>query len=283
MSHRNAFTLVELLVVIAIMGIFAAMLFPALQNAREAARRAECQGNLARLSLAMERFESAHEFYPAGVTDTQRPIASGPRGMHHGWCEQLLVYLDERPAYSRIDSAKSVYDPANAAVARLRIPELLCPSDAILGDTPHSSYAACHHDVEAPIDETNNGVFYLNSKTRPDDISDGLAYTLFLGEKQIDDGDADLGWMSGTRATLRNTGATPNDAPPPIGPPGAPQPAIKPTFVGGFGSQHGGGVTMTAFGDASVRTINDTIDSKLWRLLGNRHDGQIVNPGDIEK
>ncbi len=114
--------------------------------------------------------------------------------MHHGWCEQLLVYLDERPAYARIDFNKSVYDPANAPVARLHVPELQCPSDTLLPDTPHSSYAACHHDVEAPIDETNNGVFFLNSKIRPDDITDGLGiHAKFPGEKQLDEGNARFG------------------------------------------------------------------------------------------
>ncbi len=272
---RTGFTLVELLVVIAIMGIFAAMMFPALQNAREASRRAACQSNLARLSLAIQRYESAHEVYPAGVTDTQRPILSRPNGMHHGWCEQLLVYLDERPAFARIDFDKSVYDPANAPVARLHVPELQCPSDTLLADSPHSSYAACHHDVEAPIDETNNGVFFLNSKLRPDDITDGLAYTLFLGEKQLDAGDADLGWMSGTRATLRNTGSPLNEATTAAANPGK--------FVGGFGSQHGGGIAMIALGDASVRPVHDSIDAKIWRLLGNRADGQMIDPGDIRQ
>jgi prepilin-type processing-associated H-X9-DG protein len=66
-------------------------------------------------------------------------------------------------------------------------------------------YAAVHHDLEAPIDVKNNGVFFLNSRVRYDDIGDGSAHTLFLGEKLPDI--FDLPWMSGTRGTLRNTGA----------------------------------------------------------------------------
>jgi prepilin-type processing-associated H-X9-DG protein len=65
-----------------------------------------------------------------------------------------------------------------------------------------------HHDTEAPIDVNNNGVFFLNSRIGYDDVTDGSAYTLFMGEKIIEPGD--LGWMSGTKATLRNTGAAIN-------------------------------------------------------------------------
>src|SRR5690606_9851323 len=64
----------------------------------------------------------------------------------------------------------------------------------------------CHHDVEAPIDAENAGVLFLNSRVRRADIKDGLAYTLFLGEKFLVEEPEELGWMSGTRATLRNTG-----------------------------------------------------------------------------
>ena len=73
-----------------------------------------------------------------------------------------------------------------------------------MGGVGVSSYAACHHDVEAPIDVENHGVFYLNSSIRHEDIPDGSSYTIFVGEKRI--ASQDLGWLSGTRATLRNTG-----------------------------------------------------------------------------
>ena len=74
-----------------------------------------------------------------------------------------------------------------------------------------SNYAGCHHDVEAPIDVDNNGVFFLNSHLHYEDIRDGAAHTIFLGEKRLES--ADLGWMSGTRATLRNTGTPINGTP----------------------------------------------------------------------
>ena len=73
-----------------------------------------------------------------------------------------------------------------------------------------SSYAACHHDEEAPIDATNHGVFFLNSRVTYDDLKDGAAYTLFLGEKRTREA-IDLGWLSGTPATLRNVGSPLNE------------------------------------------------------------------------
>ena len=204
--RQRGFTLVELLVVIAIIGILIAMLMPAVQAARETGRRAVCASNMTRLALATDGYRSAHGYYPPGVTDSKGPILSQPSGMHHNWIKRLLPYLDQRAVASKIDDDVSVYDPKNAAIRKLRLSELLCPSDDVVSDVPHSSYAACHHDVESTIDADNHGVFFLNSKVRPDDITDGLAYTLFISEKQTEGNGTDLGWLSGTRATLRNTG-----------------------------------------------------------------------------
>src|SRR5438105_12323812 len=135
--HR-AFTLVELLVTIAIVGIFIAMMMPGLQAARETGRRAACSNNMTRLAMATDAYRSAHSYYPPGVTDTKGPILSQPSGMHRNWIERLLPYLDERAAASKIDSAVSVYDPKNAAIRKLRLPELLCPSDDVVTDESHS-------------------------------------------------------------------------------------------------------------------------------------------------
>ena len=70
-----------------------------------------------------------------------------------------------------------------------------------------SNYAGCYHDVESPIDVDNHGVMYLNSHISQKDVTDGTSHTIYVGEKLSDE--QDLGWMSGTRATLRNTGTPP--------------------------------------------------------------------------
>jgi prepilin-type N-terminal cleavage/methylation domain-containing protein/prepilin-type processing-associated H-X9-DG protein len=200
---RPAFTLVELLVVIAIIGILVALLLPAVQAAREAARRASCGNNLVQLIVGINQYEMAHGVYPPGTLDAKGPIFNTPSGYHHGWITQILPYIEQRSAYAHIDRSVSVYHRNNAPVRQLSMTVLNCPS-SVRGPGGYTTYAALHHDVEAPIDTTNNGVFFLNSRLRADEIVDGTGQTIFLGEKLTVVGD--LGWMSGTRATLRNTG-----------------------------------------------------------------------------
>ena len=202
----RGFTLVELLVVIAIIAMLMTALMPAIQAARSSARQAQCKGNMVQLVMAMQNFEMAHQYFPAGVTDVAPgPIQSTATGLHHSWLIGLLPYIDEGPTHRSIDVETSVYADAHAAIRQRTIPAFVCPAAASSQtlDT-RSSYAACHHDVEAPIDANDNGVFFLNSQIGADDVRDGLSHTLFFGEKLSDA--KDLGWMSGTRATLRNTG-----------------------------------------------------------------------------
>jgi prepilin-type N-terminal cleavage/methylation domain-containing protein len=280
---RSGFTLVELLVVIAIIGLMVGMMFPAVQASRETARRSQCQTNLVQMALAMQSYQSSFEYFPAGVLNPDGPIRSEPMGLHQGWLVRLLPFLDEQNVYRMIDQSASVYDPKNAA-ARDYWPRLIiCPSE-ILDIRGASNYAGCHHDVEAPIAADNRGILYLNSRLRPEDVTDGLGYTILLGEKRVDLND--LGWMSGTRATLRNTGATPNN-PLPSKPGDAEGQAAQaggeapPEYVGFFASHHIGGVFI-ALADSSVRFVTDEVDSQVWRHLGNRADGNLVelSPAD---
>lgn len=203
----RAFTLVELLVVIAIIGILVSLLLPAIQAAREAARRTQCSQNLTQLIVGIHNYEMAYRAYPPGTIEKKGPIQNHPHGYHHSWITQLLPYLEQKNAYNHMDHSFGVYHKKNVAVRELSIDHLTCPSQAAAYGG-YSAYAAVHHDLEAPIDAGNNGVFFLNSHVTYDDITDGSAYTLFVGEKIVEQGD--LGWMSGTRATLRNTGVSLN-------------------------------------------------------------------------
>lgn len=270
MKYKRAagFTLVELLVVIAIIGVMVAMLIPAIQASREVGRRAQCQLNLGQIMLAVQSYENAYEVLPAGVINPDGPIKSEAIGLHEGWLIQMLPYLDYDTAYRQIDFSASVYAPANSAVRALSPAVFICPSEPtdVLG---RSNYAGCHHDVEAPIAADNQGVLFLNSQIRRHDVSDGASHTIFVGEKLNDP--ADLGWMSGTRATLRNTGTPLNQ----FVDPSAPPPPPPPTWVGGFGSAHVGGAHI-GFGDGTVRFVAEDIDGTLWKRLGNRADGQLI-------
>jgi prepilin-type N-terminal cleavage/methylation domain-containing protein/prepilin-type processing-associated H-X9-DG protein len=199
----RGFTLVELLVVIAIIGILVALLLPAIQASRESARRASCTNNMRQLIVAVHDYELAHEHFPAGTVDAQGPIRSVPKGHHISWIARILPYFEENVLYSHLDLTLSAYHHKNDRVRQTTIATLICASEAA-DEWPYSNYAGCHHDVEAPIDVDNRGVFFLNSQITRDDLKDGAAYTFFIGEKHADDDD--LGWLSGTSGTLRNTG-----------------------------------------------------------------------------
>jgi prepilin-type N-terminal cleavage/methylation domain-containing protein/prepilin-type processing-associated H-X9-DG protein len=293
--RRAGFTLIELLVVIAIIAVLIALLLPAVQAAREAARRAQCLNNLVQIGVALQNYESAHEMFPAGVVNPAGPISSTPKGYHHDWMTQILPYIEQSNAFRKIDFRAGVYDPQNVTVRAHAIATYFCPSDggpssgAATGPATFAgnNYAANHNDVEAPIDTTNKGVFYLNSHTRVEDITDGTSFTILVGEKLRDA--ADLGWMSGTRATLRNTGFAPNrsklvggalvlDAG--FGNNVGVDPdtsTVNPALVvGGYQSRHPGGSNFL-MGDGSVRFLKNSISPIVFRRLGNRADGELVS------
>lgn len=284
---QSAFTLVELLVVIAIIGLLVALLLPAVQASREAARRAQCANRLAQLIIATHNYEYSHRVFPAGVVNDTGPILTQELGYHMSWVVQLLPYIEEQNAFRAVDFSVGVYAPANAPVRAHRVATLICPST---WDEPNANVAPCyyagvHHDVEAPIDADNHGVFFLNRFLRYEDVSDGLAYTIFYGEKFLDT--VELGWMSGTRATLRNTGA-----PLSVARSGPSMSSLTPEMieqaeaesklpekmreVGGFGSAHAACVNF-AFGDGRVTVLTTSINATTLQLMAHRADGQMFD------
>jgi len=201
--HR-AFTLVELLVTIAIIGVMVALMLPAVQSARESARRATCASHLSQLIVGIHQYEQAQLVYPPGTLAETSPVQNLPNDNHLNWIAHVLPYREQQVLYQHIDQTVSVYDEKNTQ-ARANGPKIVvCPSSASPG-TVCSDFAAAHHEQEQPISEQNNGVFFLNSKLTYDELEDGASTTLFLGEKITDS--FDLGWLSGTPATLRNGGA----------------------------------------------------------------------------
>jgi prepilin-type processing-associated H-X9-DG protein len=275
--------LVELLVVIAIIGVLIALLLPAIQAAREAARRTQCLNQISQIGLALHNYEFHFESLPPGVTNPTGPIRNEPVGEHVSWVVKILPYLEQGNLFRMFDQKAGAYAPVNARARAMRLDTLLCPSDP---ESPknenetaaRSTYAGCHHDSEAPIDADNNGLLYLNSKVRYSDILDGSSRTILIGEALTSRNS--LGWASGTRATLRNSsvieiwnrynpstrrseGRTMDES------------NEDPLFVGGFGSNHSGGVNFS-LADGSARFVSERIDGDVLRRLGNRADGEII-------
>jgi prepilin-type N-terminal cleavage/methylation domain-containing protein len=299
-AERPAFTLIELLVVMAIIAVLIALLLPAVQAAREAARRATCCDNLMQLAIALAGYESTHEALPPGIVNRTGPIVDQPKGYHFGWLTQILPYVEQANTYNHLNFKLGLYVPENLSVRALLVQSFLCPSD--LSKVQRSaagiavtSYAGCHNGTEVPISAGNDGVLFLNSAVRIEDVTDGTSQTVFVAEK-LNDG-LDLGWASGTRASLRNMGSpswtkgsggkilyTPAD-PEAEADEGRGQGAFaargqpaddEGTFVGSYSSHHPGGANH-AFGDGSVRFLKRSMSARVARLLGSRADGEIIS------
>lgn len=281
LPNRRGFTLVELLVVIAIIGILVGLLLPAVQAAREAARRASCVNNLMQLGLAVHHFDYNMEHLPSGVIDASGPIRNEARGLHVSWLVQILPHIEEGNAYRKFDRAAGAYAETNQAVRQHQISLLMCPSDPMVyrsEQIAHSSYMGCYHATEAPINDDNNGLLFLNSQIRFAEILDGSSSTLLLGEGPI--AQDSLGWVSGTRATLRNASGIENpDYSAAMNPPevDADNAEVDSLYVGGFGSWHTGGGNFV-FADGAVKFLSRNIDPKTLEHLGNRADGELIDP-----
>ena len=199
--RRRGFTLVELLVVIAIIGMLVALLLPAVQVAREAGRRTSCTNNLMQLAVALHDFESARKFLPTGADSKPYEAAPNLAYTFYRWSTlaHLTPYLEETSAYNSLDLKVPLYTsiaatiaPQNRDAVKLVIPLFLCPSDIsepvsnIFGPT---NYAACTGDGGGggtPF--ATNGLFYVNSRTRLKDITDGTSKTIALSESTLGTG-----------------------------------------------------------------------------------------------
>ena len=299
--HRRAgFTFVELLVVTGMILVLISLLLPAVQQAREGARRAQCKNNLMQLGLALNNYMMAHRVLPPGSQNATGPIKSNPDegGYHMGWLSQILPFLEQKNAYRQIDFTKSVYDRANVKATAHMFSALQCPSG---GGIAIPSYRGVHNDFETPIDVNQNGVLFLNSSIDEDQIPDGMSHTVYVMETFSGWGGF-LGWASGTRASLCNgvirklassasTSAIDSKSRDAEFRyelhPGTQHSNDANTLreelanidgegelVGGPSSAHAG-CFHVAMGDGAVRAISKSIDAKALRNMAHRADGEL--------
>ena len=148
MARRQGFTLIELLVVIAIIAVLVSLLLPAVQQAREAARRSQCKNNLKQIGLALHNYHDTHSTFPAGYYSWVTNNGSGPAWANidpdtwdaapgWGWGTMLLPFLDQAPLYNQLNLNRSCWDGVNAAGVITTLPVFLCPT-ASGGDDPFS-------------------------------------------------------------------------------------------------------------------------------------------------
>lgn len=287
-AKRAGFTLIELLVVIAIIAILIALLLPAVQQAREAARRTQCKNNLAQMTIALHNYQSTYSVLPPGVVNETGPISNEAVGYHMSWLVQLLPFADHEPMFRLIDFNVPAYADENAAVRERSVSFWQCPSnwspESGRSETAVSSYAAVTGGKDVPTDIDNGGLFFLNSSVGYEEIRDGASNTIMIGERRMDDApaDVDLGWMSGTSATLRNSGVMINsEGQSPSYENGwdesesESEPPTVDLATGGFSSFHWGGAQF-GLADGSVRFLSENIDPTLFSNLGEREDGQMT-------
>jgi prepilin-type N-terminal cleavage/methylation domain-containing protein/prepilin-type processing-associated H-X9-DG protein len=202
--QQPGFTLVELLVVIAIIGILIALLLPAVQQAREAARRMSCQNSVRQLTLAMLSYESAYRKYPATeelVLDTTRDPPRW-RGLGLSIHARLLPYMEETALQSLVNYKVSYSNDLNDAARMTRVGIFLCPSDSdehlLASVGAPNSYHANHGSGIMwdfpPFSGSNaemphpNGPVFRNSKTGSKDVTDGTSHTAAFSERIMGDG-----------------------------------------------------------------------------------------------
>ena len=194
--NRRAFTLIEVLVVITIIGILIALLLPAVQAAREAARRLQCCNNLKQIGLALHGYHNRMNGFPPGYITT---VAADNSDLGPGWAWAafLLDDLEQGNLKRQIRFDLQLNDPANAQVRVMAVSVFVCPSEVDTeavsvvdsGGSPickvaQGNYVAMN-GVLGVSDHAfdNNGAFLRNRSMRDADITDGLSNTLFVGER----------------------------------------------------------------------------------------------------
>jgi prepilin-type N-terminal cleavage/methylation domain-containing protein/prepilin-type processing-associated H-X9-DG protein len=323
--RRRGFTLIELLIVMAIIAILIGLLLPAVQKIQEAAARSSCQNKMKQLALALHNYNSTNLHFPSGQrvvklsgscpaqTESQN---AGSVDAREPWTVAILPYMEQQALYAQFNlngtfainrKYLSAADPANAAAQVQVVPAFLCPSDPKTNNTSLSNYLGvagggvpptpppltvppncpCVAKSDPDFLLWANGVLFVNSQVRIQDIGDGTSNTYLVGESKYvvadiwSDGTDNRGmWSGGVYLDQNwryyvNLGAAVE---------GINQPNKETDYTGSsqrtdqhpagrtFGSLHPGGANM-AFADGSVRFMPTSTDPNINRELGTIADG----------
>ena len=297
---RRAFTLIELLVVIAIIAILIALLLPAVQQAREAARRTQCRNNMHQLGVALHNYHDAHTLFPYGQGRQEYcPWYSNGYGSnccnYVSYLALLLPFVDEVSLYNANNFERG-YDGlnggggCNSTVSRSTLKQFVCPSDPEGGDYGGyglSNYAASTGTCSgASLMGCTNGVLmgvhYSGTDIRIKDITDGSSNTLMVGEINTQPSRVyyKTYWPKGRyNCTNRSTHVPMNAFP--VGcyiHAAGPNPWDCLAHCG-FGSSHEGGAFYT-FADGSVKFLSENIDMGTFKALGTRNGNELIDDQD---
>jgi prepilin-type N-terminal cleavage/methylation domain-containing protein/prepilin-type processing-associated H-X9-DG protein len=217
MHRRRAFTLIELLVVIAIISVLIALLLPAVQSAREAARRTQCTNNLKQIGVALHNYHGAIGSFPPGYLSLKDPVTFDNDGPGWGWAAFALGQMEQTPLYNSINIVLGIEVPANQTARLTQVASFFCPSDAwrmdrftvvdstttgttagaAICDVASSNYVGSvgsgdpsslypyiiDADNGPPGRDNGNGLFFRNRSVNIAQITDGTSQTFAAGER----------------------------------------------------------------------------------------------------
>ncbi len=300
LSSRRGFTLIELLVVISIIAVLIALLLPAVQAARESARRAQCVNNLKQIGLGLFNYESARQTLPPGYVSGFD--ASGTdTGTGWGWASMMLPQLEQSPIFSAINFSLNIELPANQTARLVNFNTFLCPSDRVdrswpavtrdlltgaqiskICDIAPSNYVGVSGISEPGPD--GEGLFFRNSRVAFRDITDGLSNTLSIGERShflgaatwtgsvtgalLYDGDGD---MVGTPTVEFGPGMILGHTGEGAGP------GANRSEPNQFYSLHSGRGCNFLFADGHVSWLKSTMNYTTYRALATRNGGEVIS------
>ncbi len=302
---RRGFTLIELLVVIAIIATLVAILLPAVQQAREAARRSTCKNNLKQLGIALHNYHDTHNVFPSGqyqsVSYDVGATTNEKNKNRYCWMQMILPFMEQTALYDQLAPQFSGSTASYQWTGRESIiPSFSCPSDPANPKVNsfgfHGNYLAVHggSSLQASSTDTSgrncNGIFFVQSAIRIADITDGTSNTAMMGEivlvptaEEVANADRRGAYFNAQHGNV--TLALRDN-------PNTPQPDMQytgryvstskaPAAVAGSyyrtnaRSYHQGGVQMT-FADGSVRFLSENISNTTYLRLGNRKDGEVI-------